>query len=92
MRPADKAFRKLVLVCTNERQEGRGCCAQKGAVDLHSKLKLAVAACDPTTRVVKSSCLGNCSAGITVVIQPDNIWLSQVSEQDIPEMVKLVAV
>ena len=90
MRPADKPFRKLVLVCTNERTDGRECCAQKGAVDLHYKLKMAVAGVDPSIRVSKSGCLDNCSTGITVVIQPDNVWLARVQEQDIPELVALV--
>lgn len=90
MKPADKPFRKLVLVCTNERTDGRECCAQKGAVDLHHKLKMAVAAVDPSIRVSKSGCLDNCATGVTVVIQPDNIWLARVQEQDIPELVALI--
>lgn len=90
MRPADKPFRKLVLVCTNERTDGRACCAQKGAVDLHYKLKMAVAAVDPSIRVSKSGCLDNCTTGITIVIQPDNVWLARVQEQDIPELVVMI--
>lgn len=89
MRPADKPFRKLVLVCTNDRQDGRECCAQKGSVELHQKLKLAMAAVDHSVRVSKSGCLDNCSTGITVVIMPDNIWLARVQEQDIPQIVEL---
>lgn len=90
MRSADKPFRKLVLVCVNERADGRECCAQKGAVDLHSKLKMAVAAVDPSIRVSKSGCLDNCATGITVVIMPDNIWLARVQEQDIPDLVAMI--
>lgn len=90
MHKADRPFRKLVLVCTNERADGRECCAQKGAVELHHKLKMAVSAVDPTIRVAKSGCLDNCSTGMTVVIQPDNIWLARVREQDIPEIMKML--
>lgn len=86
----DNPSRKLVLVCTNQRNDGRECCADRGAVDIHQKLKFAVAAVDPRIRVSKSGCLDRCSTGTTVVIMPDNIWLGRVQEQDIPEIVKLI--
>ncbi len=87
----DKTFRKLVLVCTNERQDGRECCADKNSADLHQKIKFAVSAVDPRIRVSKSGCLDRCSTGTTVVIMPDNIWLGRVQEQDIPELVKMIS-
>jgi len=80
--------RKLVLVCTNCREDGRECCADKGSVDLHRKIKEAVKAADPTVRVSKSGCLDRCSTGATVVIMPDNLWFGAVTEQDIPEILK----
>lgn len=86
----DHPSRKLVLVCTNERHDGRECCADKGSVDLYQKLKFAVAAVDPRIRVSKSGCLDRCSTGTTVVIMPDNIWLGRVQEQDIPELVRRI--
>ncbi|KKW32968.1 MAG: Ferredoxin 2Fe-2S protein [Candidatus Uhrbacteria bacterium GW2011_GWA2_52_8d] len=86
----EKNFRKLVLVCTNERSDGRECCADKGSLELHQKIKFAMAAVDPKIRVSKSGCLDRCSTGSTVVIMPDNIWLGRVQEQDIPELVKRI--
>ncbi|NBS41160.1 (2Fe-2S) ferredoxin domain-containing protein [bacterium] len=82
--------RKLVLVCTNERTDGTECCAMKGSVELHKKLKEAVKAVTHDVRVSKTGCLDRCSAGATVVIMPDNVWLGQVTEEDIPEIVKLI--
>jgi len=87
----DNSAHKLVLVCTNERNDGRECCADKGAGDFHQKLKFAIAAVDPRVRVSRSGCLDRCSTGTTVVIMPDNIWLGRVQEQDIPDIVKLIA-
>lgn len=87
----DNPSRKLVLVCTNERNDGRECCADKGATEIHQKLKFAVAAVDPRVRVSRSGCLDRCSTGTTVVIMPDNIWLGRVQEQDIPEIVKRIS-
>lgn len=86
----DQPPRKLVLVCVNERTDGRECCVQKRAKDIHQKLKFAVAAVDPTIRVSKSGCLNQCSIGVAVTIMPDNVWLGRVQEHDIPELVKLI--
>ena len=90
MREADLQYKKLVLVCTNEREASRGCCAKKGSVGLYKKLKLAIKAADPEVRVCQTSCLGNCLSGASVVIMPDNRWLGEVTEGDIDEIIKLV--
>lgn len=92
MRLSDKQFSKLVLVCTNERMDGRACCAQKASPELYHALKVAVAGMDPSIRVSQTSCLGNCESGATVAIMPKNVYLGEVRESDIPailEMLKL---
>lgn len=89
MIPANKTFRKLILVCTNERADGTESCGPQGGAELHSELKAAIKAVDPTIRVSKTGCLGSCKSGITVVIMPDNIWLGDVTSEDIPELVTL---
>jgi len=86
----DTRFRKLVLVCTNERTDGTACCAMNGSLEVHKKLKEAIKAADPTIRVSKSGCLDRCQEGPTVVIMPDNIWLGRVTVEDIPEILKRV--
>jgi (2Fe-2S) ferredoxin len=86
MRIAEKPFRKLVLVCTNRREDGRTCCAATGSIELYHALKAAVKAMDPTIRVSQSGCLDNCSTGTTVVIMPDALWLGAVTEADIPAL------
>ncbi len=90
MKPAGIHFRKLILVCTNERENGEACCAARGSVELHAKIKAAVKAADPSVRVSRAGCLGNCATGITVVIMPDDVWLGDVQETDIPEIVRMV--
>lgn len=90
MKPAETQFRKLVLVCTNVRENGEECCGLKGSINLHKKIKEAVKAADPTVRVSKSGCLGNCKSGISVVIMPDDLWIGGVTDEDIPKIVELV--
>lgn len=87
---ADIQFKKIVLVCTNEKEGGKNCCAQKMSLELYHKLKLAIATIDPTIRVSKTGCLGNCESGATVAIMPDNVYLGEVTERDIDEIVRRV--
>ena len=88
MRDIGKKYRKVVLVCTNQKETGKECCAMKGAADLHLKMKEAMKAADLTIRVSKTGCLDRCADGITVSIQPDDLWLGGVTEADIPEIVE----
>lgn len=90
MKEALVKFRKLVLVCTNLRENGEECCGQKGSADLHKKLKEAAKAADPTVRVSKVGCLGNCKTGTSVVIMPDDLWLGGVTEGDIPRILEML--
>ena len=83
-------YKKLVIVCTNERAEGV-CCKRRGSEDLFVKLKAEVKKTRRFVRVIQSRCLGHCLAGTTIVIMPDNIWLSDVKEEDIPEILKLLS-
>lgn len=88
MQDIGKKYRKVVLVCTNQKEEGKECCAMKGAKELHLKLKEEMKKADLTVRVSKSGCLDRCSEGVTVTIQPDDVWLGGAVEADIPEIVK----
>lgn len=90
MERSEYSYRKIVLVCINERTDGRGCCASKGAVDLRHELKLRVAALDPTIRVSKAGCLGTCSDGPNVLVMPDNVWFKHVTMNDVDEIVQLI--
>ena len=88
MQDIGKKYRKVVLVCTNLKENGKECCAMKGAADVHLKLKEAMKAADLTVRVSKSGCLDRCTEGVTVAIMPDDFWLGGVTEADIPEIVR----
>jgi len=79
-----------VLVCANEREDGRECCSQKASPEFYHSLKTAVAAMDPTIRVSKTGCLGNCASGATVAIMPKNVYLGEVKEKDIPEILEML--
>ena len=89
MTPPEIKFRKIILVCTNTKEDGSPCCGARGGAELHKKIKEAVRAADTTIRVSKTGCLGTCKSGVNVVIMPDDLWLGNVTEEDISEIVKL---
>ena len=84
-------FKKLVLVCTNIKENGEECCGRKGSADLHQKLKEAVKLAHPAVRVSRTGCLGMCSSGPTVIIMPDNVWFGGTTEADIPTILQYIS-
>lgn len=83
-------FKKLVLVCTNERTNGRECCAQKGSMDIYKKLKRKIKQLDSRVQVSKTGCLGHCSSGTTVVVMPDDTWFGAVTNDDIDSLAERI--
>jgi (2Fe-2S) ferredoxin len=81
-----------VLVCTNTRPPGnpKGSCGEKGAEALCDALKARVRedGLDRSIIVNRTSCLKHCSRGITVAVQPDNVWYGGVTEADLAEIVE----
>lgn len=81
---------RQVLVCTNTRPPGnpKGSCGEKGSDALADRLKALVKERGLGARVMvnKTSCLKHCSRGITVAVQPDNVWYGQVTAGDLDEI------
>ena len=79
-----------VLVCTNTRPPGntKGSCGEKGSEALFEALKTLLRDRGLKDRVIvnRTSCLKHCSRGITVAVQPDNVWYSGVREADLAEI------
>jgi (2Fe-2S) ferredoxin len=79
-----------VLVCTNERppDNPKGSCAPKGAEELVDRLKSMVRerGLDRSVIVNRTSCLKHCSQGVTVAVQPDNVWYAKVQASDLEEI------
>jgi len=71
-------YRKHAFICGHERTANspRGCCAEKGSLDLLKKLKGKTKEMGISDiRVQKSGCLNYCENGPTCVVYPDGIWL-----------------
>jgi (2Fe-2S) ferredoxin len=79
-----------VLVCTNTRPPGnrKGSCGEKGSEALFEALKAMLRERGWKDRVIvnRTSCLKHCSRGITLAVQPDNVWYAGVTGQDLEEL------
>jgi (2Fe-2S) ferredoxin len=75
---------RLVYFC-----EG-GDCSEKGSVELHNELKERLESRDPgkVNRLRKYPCFGGCEHGTNVVLFPDRIFYSKVTEADLDDIEK----
>jgi len=85
----DTGFEKLILVCLNERTDGRACCLHRGSAEVHARLKAWVKehGLSKRVRVSKSGCLDQCSRGTTVVVLPEFHWYGDVSLDDLDRII-----
>ena len=83
---------RYLFVCTNRRpdDDAKGSCAEKGSEEVRAALKerLTVAGLAKLgARACTSSCLDQCSSGITVLVEPDHFFYGGVTVADVPEIV-----
>lgn len=81
---------RQILVCLNLRDASspKGSCAARGAEGVFKELKSLVRDRGLGQRVMvnSASCLKHCSRGITVAVQPDNVWYAGVTSADLDEI------
>ncbi|WP_061248061.1 CbiX/SirB N-terminal domain-containing protein [Leptospira alstonii] len=78
-----KNLKKHIYVCESAD------CASKGSISLIHRIRSHIKKHGRQTdfRVSKSSCLGRCGEGPTLVVYPDGIWYQRVNENDAEELV-----
>lgn len=91
--PSDPSpfYRAHVFCCTNERPPGhpRGCCLDKGAVELRDYMKSRAKALGlEGVRINAAGCLDRCELGPTMVIYPEGVWYTYHSKEDIDEILE----
>ncbi len=83
---------KTVFVCTHSRADGRTSCGNpgRGGVELCERLKDEVkkAGLKGKVRVARSGCLDLCEQGPNVFLFPEGAWMSGVSPDDAPEILR----
>ena len=84
---------KHVLVCTNERTDGRECCLGVKGYEIFRELKNWVKSngLASSVWVTRTGCLGFCNnTGATIVIYPDQIWLKEVKIEEIEKIKSMI--
>jgi (2Fe-2S) ferredoxin len=80
-----------VFFCTNKREEGRPCCADKGAqaAQEHAKTRIKQLGLNGQfrVRINKAGCLDRCEEGPVVVVYPEGVWYTYVDQHDIDEII-----
>jgi len=81
-----------VFVCTNDRGGERKSCADRNSQLIKSRLKDAVngRGLQGKVRISSSGCMGLCARGPNVMIYPQKIWLSEVTPDDVDEIVSMI--
>jgi (2Fe-2S) ferredoxin len=81
-----------ILVCTNERppESSKPSCLPRGSLAVYHRFKDRVKELGIRDRVmvVRTGCLKHCSRGITVAVWPFNLWYSQVTVEDVEEILQ----
>ncbi len=88
----ESPYKCHIFVCTNDRQGKRKSCADDNGAGIRQLLKEEVAnrGWKPKVRVSQCGCLGLCADGPNVILYPQKIWFSRVSEGDVSEVVEAV--
>jgi (2Fe-2S) ferredoxin len=84
-------FAQHLFICMNQRDDGRECCAGKGAKAAQKYLKERTKELklnrDAEVRVNQSGCLGRCEEGPVIVIYPQGTWYTYVDNEDLDEII-----
>jgi (2Fe-2S) ferredoxin len=81
---------KHVLICTNTRPPGhpKSCCTERGAQDLVTEFgrQLEQRELFGRIKITRTSCLGPCELGPSVLVYPDGVMYVGVTAADIAEI------
>jgi len=84
-------FRCHVFFCVNKREDGhaRGCCAEKGSLELREYMKARAKELGlKRIRINSSGCLDRCELGPSVVIYPEGVWYRCATRADVDEVLE----
>lgn len=84
-------YQHHVFICVNQRDDGRPCCAERGAQAAQQHAKKRIKQLDLSgagkIRINQSGCLDRCEEGPVMVVYPEGIWYTYVDNEDIDEII-----
>jgi NADP-reducing hydrogenase subunit HndC len=93
MQEQDCPYRRMILVCLNERPEAEPSCGARRSKAVADAIKQAVneRGLKGEVRVTKTHCLGLCEHGPNVMVFPEGKLFSGVRVLDVPALVERFA-
>ena len=85
-------YRRHVFCCINQREAGhaRGCCADKGSLELREYMKMRAKELGlKRVRINSSGCLDRCEKGPSVVVYPEGVWYRCENKEDVDEVLEI---
>ncbi len=87
----DQYYQQHVFFCLNQREDGRPCCADRGAQAAQEHAKKRIKQLDLNghgkIRINKAGCLDRCEEGPCMVVYPQGTWYTYVDKEDIDEII-----
>jgi (2Fe-2S) ferredoxin len=84
-------FERHVFFCMNQREDGRPCCAERGAAiaQKHAKRRIKELGLNGKgkIRINQAGCLDRCDEGPVLVIYPEGTWYTYVDTSDIDDII-----
>ncbi len=85
-------YRYHVFFCINQREGGKPCCADKGAVAMrdYAKTRIKELGLDGQgkVRINQAGCLDRCTQGPIVVVYPEGVWYRYSNRGDVDEIIE----
>ena len=85
-------YRRHIFFCTNKREDGSACCANRSAQALRDYAKARVKALGLAgvgkVRINNAGCLDRCEEGPVIVVYPEEVWYTYVDQEDIDEIIE----
>ncbi|HCE09948.1 MAG TPA: ferredoxin [Oxalobacteraceae bacterium] len=86
-------YQQHVFFCTNQRNDGRACCADRGAAAAQQHAKRRIKEMDLNgagkIRINSAGCLDRCDEGPVLVVYPQGTWYTYVDTHDIDEIIDM---
>lgn len=84
-------YQHHVFICMNQRDDGRPCCADRGAqaAQQHAKRRIKQLGLSGAgkVRINQAGCLDRCDEGPVMVVYPEGVWYTYVDNTDIDEII-----
>ena len=83
-------FQYHVFICDQQKPEGVPCCSARGSARTIDTLRKEIVARGlmDTVQVTACGSIGVCERGPNMVVYPEGVWYSNVTPEDVPEIVQ----